>query len=845
MGKKQWILHEQHSQLAQELAAGLSITPLVAQILINRGITTVEAGRRFLQCDLAETPDPFLMSGMDQAVNRIQRALDGGEQIVVYGDYDADGQTATALLVRALRRLAADPGTVSYYLPDRFDEGYGLNSQAVVALSDEADLLISVDCGIVSHREIIEAHSRGLDVIVTDHHEPGPELPPALAVLNPKQKGCAYPCKDLAGVGIALKLVQGLGVPGWEEYLELAALGTVADLVPLRGENRTIVKRGLERMRDTKNVGLRALMEASGVEVPTAYDLGFRLGPRLNAGGRLGDSARGVRLLLTEDGSEARELAAELSQENTRRQQVEMSILEEAVRAVEKYGLDKRPALVVWGENWHQGVVGIVASRLVELYYRPTVVISVVEGEGVASARSIAGLHLFDTLSACAHLLTKFGGHAMAAGLSLPRENLTGFQKLFEELCAARLTPVDYLPKVRIDAKAQLAQITSELVAELNMLEPHGVGNPYPLLQAEVSVLRTRKVGAENQHLQLTVQDGTVQEMPAIAFGAGADQRELERLAEAVDLAFVPTINEWKGCRTLQLQVREWQAAPGVDNYVRRWMVEAHPWKLGPSYYQSSALQAPDTPRGPVKPHRLVDLRGTYDKIAAVRQRRQGAPTLILVNRAVSVLEVCRALRIGVAGGSEFIGFEHEWLSSEERAELGRSRFTWLVSTGLRLTESSWPAVWLWEPPLTPDIHAQWASLVEEGGEMTAVYGPKDVRELQMHLQREYPDRNALARIYLLLREGGGRLSLAQAADKLEKAGLVGALPAAMGVFSELGLWAVEEGVIIYLPAPDRKLDLEQAVLYNKITKIRDQAALYLKRCLERGFFQDGLKREN
>jgi len=845
MAKKQWILHRQHGKLAQELAAGLNITPLVAQILINRGITTVEAGRQYLQCDLAATPDPFLMSGMEAAVHRIQRALAGRERIVVYGDYDADGQTATALLVRALRRLAQDPTLITYYVPDRFDEGYGLNAQAVAALSRQADLLISVDCGIVSHAEVQEAQTRGLDVIVTDHHEPGAQPPPALAVLNPKQPGCSYPFKELAGVGVALKLAQGLGIPGWEDLLDLAALGTVADLVPLQGENRTIVRRGLEQMLSTKHVGLRALLEASQVATPSAYDLGFRLGPRLNAGGRLGDSTRGVRLLLTEDELEAKRLAAELSQENAKRQQVELAIFQEAVELVERYELQKRSAIVVWGENWHQGVIGLVASRLVERYYRPTIVISLRGGEGTASARSIAGLHLFAALSECAPLLTRFGGHAMAAGLSLPRENLQAFQELFEQLCAQRLQPEDYIPKLYVDGQAELAQVTEDLVEELALLEPHGLGNPGPLLQAEVAVLRTRRVGAENQHLQLAVHDGTVEEMPAIAFGVGPEEAEVQRYAEGVALAFVPQINEWQGRRTVQLQVRDWQEAPRRADFVRRWMVDRYPWRLGPSFRQSAALLLDQKELPAISCHSVVDLRGTYDKAAVLLKRRLGQRTLIVVNRAASALEVCRELRIAAGRDGELIGFAHEWLTPEERDELEQGSYTWLVSTGLGLPAGSWPSVWLWEPPLTPATHMLWCSLVAEGGEVVAIFGPKEVRELQVHLHQEYPDRRALARVYSFLRPESGAISLGEAAAKLEGVGLGGLLPSALAIFSELGLWQVQADNIFYLPEPEHKLDLQQAVLYNKITKIREQAAVYLKRCLERGFFQDGLTREN
>ena len=441
MGSKRWILREQNVELAEKLATALNVRPVIAQVLVNRGITTVEAGRLFFSCDLAETPDPFLMLGMEQAVQRVQKALATGETIVVYGDYDADGQTATALLVRVLRELALDPDRIIYYLPDRFDEGYGLNKDAIASLSEQATLLISVDCGISSVEEVEYANSLGLDVIVTDHHEPGEVLPCAVAILNPKQSGCSYPFKGLAGVGVALKLIQGLGVPEarWKECLDLVALGTVADLVPLQGENRILVKHGLVQMADTKHVGLRALLQVSNVGEPSASDLGFRLGPRLNASGRVGDPTRGVRLLLTENPSEAKELATELNQENATRQQLELEVLEQAVHLIEKYDLNTRSALVVWGEGWHQGVVGIVASRLVEKYYLPTVVVSVSDDGATASARSIAGLDLYQTLVECSHLLTRFGGHAMAAGLSLPVENLPAFQRLFEELCAARL----------------------------------------------------------------------------------------------------------------------------------------------------------------------------------------------------------------------------------------------------------------------------------------------------------------------------------------------------------------------------------------------------------------------
>jgi len=839
--RKKWILRGQDETLAKHLADALGIRPVVAQVLLNRGISTVEAGRQFFDCDLAKTPDPFLMLGMDKAVARVQRALANEESIVIYGDYDADGQTATALMVTSLRELATCPGAITYYLPDRLDEGYGLNRDALVHLAEKASLLITVDCGVSSVADIEFAQGLGLDIIVTDHHEPGPIVPAAVAVLNPKQEGCNYPFKHLAGVGVACKLVQALGTPNWQEHLDLVALGTVADLVPLEGENRTLVSHGLKALADTKKLGLVALQKVAEVIKPSASDLGFRLGPRLNAAGRLGDSSRGVRLLMTSDEVEARVLAAELHQENAARQELEARVLEQAIAVVETHSLQERSALVVWGEDWHQGVVGIVASRLVDRYYLPTIVVSVSGEQATASARSIAGLDMYDALSECAGLLTKFGGHTMAAGLSLPTENLLGFQRRFEEVCREIIDPEDYIPKLYIDDTISLDQISLELIQELSELEPHGYGNPGPLLQAEVSITQARTVGTENHHLKLTVRDATVDQMEAIAFGLGHQREEIEKNAERLALAFVPSVNEWRNQKTLQLTVKEWEPRTHGNTYVERWMVDLYPWKLGASFYQSRALKMTDLELKGSKA-RWVDLRGVWDKAGVLQDRKGG---LVLVNTPAEVLHVCRELRISVAKGHQLIGFEHEWLTTDEREELQTLSPTWLVSTGFGLEGSKWPSVIFWEPPLTQDTSLLWESLCEDDGELVAAYGPKDVRTLQGSLVQNYPDREGLARLYAALRKTNGEISIAEGHRLLEDMGMLGALPVAVGIFTELGLWDIDEERIVYKRAPAQKLDLQQSVLYNEVIKMRQQSAQYLKRCLERGFFQDGLKREN
>ena len=435
----------------------------------------------------------------------------------------------------------------------------------------------------------------------------------------------------------------------------------------------------------------------------------------------------------------------------------------------------------------------------------------------------------------------------MAAGLSLPQENFLDFQHLFEALCATRISPEDYVPKLFIDGTTKLGEVTTQLVEELSMLEPHGFGNPGPMLQAEVAVLRTRRVGAQNRHLQLTVHDATGQATPAIAFGFGEQEEQVQRHAESLAVAFVPGINEWRNERTIQLDVREWEARGETDNYVRRWMVDLYPWRLGASFYQSMALHMDNRDLKQPKTSKLADLRGTWDKVGTLRARRSHQEsTLILVNTPAAVLEICRHLRIKIARGTRFIGFEHEWLTVQERDELMEAPPSWLVSTGFGLEDYRWPSVWLWEPPLTQETLALWAGLVQDGGELVGIYGPQDVRWLQSQVKANYPDRQGLARIYTMLKgSDSGKIDLATAHQQLESLGLLGALPVAMGVFSELGLWKVQEGTIVYLPTPAQKLDLEQTVLYNKVTKMRIHSAQYLKRCLERGFFQDGLEREN
>lgn len=551
---KEWIIEEPAAE-ADAFARTAGVATLVAQILWHRGIRTPDAADAFLHPEEAPFHDPFLMADMEIAAARILDAIERHVPIVVYGDYDVDGMTSTTLLTKNIRALGGD---VSYYIPNRFTEGYGINLPALRQIHEEGcALLVTVDCGIASVEAVAEM--RGvLDIIVTDHHLPGAELPPALAVLNPHRVDCPYPEKELAGVGVAFKLCQALWQRRaqrlYEGDLDIAALGTVADLVPITGENRKIVRQGLRVMSENPCVGIRALISVSGLEDKkiNAGHVGFQLAPRLNAAGRLETARHGVALLSSEDAVDAARIAGELNGLNTERRGLEQEILTEAQRSLVDFTPDV-PAIVVASEDWNAGVIGIVASRLVETYYRPSIVLTRQENVYKGSCRSIAGLHMYDALSACRETLIQFGGHAMAAGLSVLPERLEDFRAAFSAYVREHLHPSDFIPKTRIEALVPPTDWTIPLVEELALLEPYGMGNPRPVFGCrDMRPASADAIGAEGKHLRLAL--GTPEHRVA---GLYWNHGELAAVLaeESVDIAYVPSINEWQGTYSVQCMV--------------------------------------------------------------------------------------------------------------------------------------------------------------------------------------------------------------------------------------------------------------------------------------------------
>jgi len=546
-------------------AAGLA--PLCASLLSARGINTPEEAARFLASGPERFHDPFLLTDMDKAVGRVRRAIESGETIAVYGDYDVDGITATCLLTEALTLLG---GTVASYIPDRTEEGYGLNPHAVDRLAgDGVGLIVTVDCGITAVGEVEYARSLGVDVVVTDHHHCKDKLPAAAAVVNPRRPGCAYPFPELAGVGVALKLAQALYPPEKREAVfrrfgELVAIGTVADVMRLTDENRALVRQGLELLARTRRPGLRALLREAGLEpgaMPTAVTIGYGLAPRINAAGRMERAMVALELLLTQDPDRGEALAQELCSLNRERQAIELDIFEQCAQKLEEDPTLARPAIVLAGEGWHQGVVGIVASRLAEKYACPTFMISLEQGMGKASCRSFGGFNLFAALEQCAHLFEAYGGHEMAAGFTIKEENIPAFRDIIRRLVSQYAGGAPMESAIDVDAEVDnCALLNTAQVDALAVLEPFGSGNPKPvLLLRSAAVLSCCDVGS-GRHLKMRVRrDGVV--LDAIFFSANCAQCGVSA-GDRLDLLFHPQINEFRGSHAVQLQICDLRPAP-------------------------------------------------------------------------------------------------------------------------------------------------------------------------------------------------------------------------------------------------------------------------------------------
>lgn len=568
---KIWRIPKPNPALQEIFTLKLGISGVVAQILINRGITSIDEARVFLAAQKDFLHDPFLMKDMGKAVERILQAVDNGENVRIFGDYDVDGITSTSILMRVLKILNA---RVDYYIPERLTEGYGLNREVIsLSATEGISLIVTVDSGISAVDEVEFANDNGIDVIITDHHEPPLIIPRAVAAVNPKQSDCQYPFKELAGAGVAFKLGQALlnsrnlALP--DDLLELVCLGTVADIVSLKGENRILVKNGLNYLAATKSIGFKSLIEQCGLncEDLTSRHIAFQIAPKINAAGRLGDAAMGVKLLLSDNPEEAFALSAELCALNEERQAIEAGIYKEAVRIIESDGIDltRHKVIVLAREGWHLGVIGIVASRLVQEYYRPVVLLNIDGDTAKGSARSIPSFSIFEALRSSEQYLEKYGGHRMAAGLTLAIDNLASFSKAVNEYADQVLVEDDLLPEVFIDSEIDFNSIDEKLFCQLQMLAPFGSDNPYPVLACRnTSVLEHRTIGSDGKHLKMRVSENKYI-LDAIGFNLGSHKKMLD-LEDRFDVVFALEKNEWRGKTMLQLNVKDFKPSIYADN---------------------------------------------------------------------------------------------------------------------------------------------------------------------------------------------------------------------------------------------------------------------------------------
>jgi single-stranded-DNA-specific exonuclease len=581
---KRWRIHPHDPDRIAALQHGAGIPAVVAELLVCRGVTDPTTARDFLDPKLSALRDPELLPGCRDAAERIHAAIAAGRRIAVYGDYDVDGMTGTALLWLCLKMLGAD---VRYYVPHRIDEGYGLNGEAIRSLAaDKIEMIVTVDCGICSVAEAAVAREIGVELIITDHHEPDPALPDAAAIVHPRLPGHDYPFGGLSGSGVAMKLAwaicqQASGAkrvaPRMKTFLVqavgLAALGTVADVVPLVDENRILVRHGLESLATSATLGLQTLMEIAKVSPRRHHDgklrldsedLGFQLAPRLNAAGRLGQPQLGVELLITDRPDRAKELASYIDGLNATRQTLERSIqLAAAKQAKERFDPDDDAALVLADHGWHPGVIGIVAGRLAERFHRPVVMISWDKAgmrPGIGSARSVPGFNLHGALAECGQFLIAHGGHAAAAGLKIDEQQLDGFRGAFCEAAATRLSEVDRIAELFVDVEAPLSAFTLPTVQQVDRLAPFGQGNPRPLLCTTGVTLAgaPKPLGASGHHLALMLSQHGVT-LRAVAFGGSEWADDLAKLDGPIDVAFRPVINNFRGRQSVELHLVDWR----------------------------------------------------------------------------------------------------------------------------------------------------------------------------------------------------------------------------------------------------------------------------------------------
>ena len=556
---KKWQIYETDECKVKEIEEKYKLNKLLATILVNRNITKEQDIKLFLEPTRADFHDPFMMIDMRPAVDRIKKAIKNKEKVTIYGDYDVDGITSITVLKSFLKDVGLE---VSSYIPNRLDEGYGLNKEAIKKIYDDGcNLMITVDCGISGIEEIDYANSLGIETIVTDHHEAGNKIPKAIAVIDNKRKDSKYPFRELAGVGVVFKLIQALGIEldlkeeSYLKYLDIVCVGTISDIVPLVDENRVIAKLGLMLVGQTRNIGLKSIINSSGYTKIDSSSVSFGIAPRINACGRMGKAEEALNLLLSPNINEVNELTKRLNEHNKKRQETEKSIFENAIKQIEDEHLHEKNVIIVGGENWHHGVIGIVSSKITEMYFKPSILLSFEPDEiGKGSGRSIPGFDLHEALMKCENTIEKYGGHSMAVGIAVRQSKFEKFKNELEEI--AKQAHIDeIIPIINIDAKINLNDINKDMVESLKILEPFGEANKMPIFAFKNLKIDSIRALSEGKHLKLTLKENNVV-INAIGFNLGILANEY-RIGDKVDVAGVLEINNFNGVESLQINIKD------------------------------------------------------------------------------------------------------------------------------------------------------------------------------------------------------------------------------------------------------------------------------------------------
>ena len=768
---------------------------LMYLLLTRRGVESSEAARAFLYPDAADLHDPMLLSGMTEAVERIRRAQDAGETVCVYGDYDVDGVCATSILTLYFRALGLN---CVHYIPDRHAEGYGLNDAAIEKIAQSASLLVTVDCGISCAHEVETAKALGLDVIVTDHHRPGDILPDC-TVINPLLND--YPFPYLCGAGVAFKLVAALG--GLEEalsYVDLAALATVADLVTLTDENRVIVSLGLQRINREPRLGLRMMIERASLTGRdlSAGSIGFQIAPRINASGRLGDAKRAFTLLTTSDELEAAALADELEEENTRRRDEEKRVVAECEAMMAHYSLLDHRIIVLCGSGWNSGVIGLAASRLVTEYHYPVILLAESDGVCVGSCRSIPAVDMFKTLSSCADLMTRFGGHRQAAGLAMPRENLETFIARLDEYLAENTQPDDYIPELEYDLTVPLDHIGEGAVRLMERLQPTGWGNPSPVFLTRALIDSAKTVGKDGAHLQVQLEQNGAR-LQGVCFGQGALAGEIA--GSERELLYAPSINEWRGRVSVQCEIKTFLSespekvfarfAGKYTRYLRTYLTDI----LYNIDLNQSAREARPVSENQLRAWLADSPQGTVIAAATL----EGAQSLLAFLRAYELTD-----RVNACCGS--------WPGDSTAQNA-----VCLCPTG---KPAACRRVVLWDAPAEafralPEGALYAAGRKSSGSWMDALYDVNQLRALYV-AARKWGDRPIIRMtLYDIERETArnGRLP--------EDAGLT----AGLAVLHDMRLIEIDVNKASLRLLPMRKSNPEDSALYQRLKRIHDYAA--------------------